>query len=90
LSVISLEEASFSSRYFYNRLLVEVEILTDNWQWSYQELIQLDLACGWSFGAHWSPSGNSLAYVGEQSPVFGLSHWNLQTRKATGHAISRI
>lgn len=30
-----------------------------------QELIQLDLACGWSFGVHWSPSGKSLAYVGE-------------------------
>ncbi|KAG0563649.1 hypothetical protein M758_8G046600 [Ceratodon purpureus] len=34
-----------------------------------EELIQLDLACCWSFGAHWSPSGNSLAYVGHDSTI---------------------
>ncbi|XP_024402979.1 actin-related protein 2/3 complex subunit 1A [Physcomitrium patens] len=34
-----------------------------------EELIQLDLACGWSFGVHWSPSGNSLAYVGHDSTI---------------------
>ncbi|KAG0556798.1 hypothetical protein M758_11G077200 [Ceratodon purpureus] len=33
------------------------------------ELIQLDLACGWAFGAQWSPSGNSLAYVGHDSSI---------------------
>jgi len=34
-----------------------------------EELIQLDLACGWSFGVHWSPSGKSLAYVGHDSTI---------------------
>lgn len=34
-----------------------------------EELIQLDLACGWAFGVHWSPSGNSLAYVGHDSTI---------------------
>lgn len=40
----------------------------------YQELIQLDLACGWAFGVHWSPSGNSLAYVGEYGVVLMIPY----------------
>jgi hypothetical protein len=31
------------------------------------DIIELDLACGWAFGCHWSPSGNSLAFVGQLS-----------------------
>lgn len=32
-----------------------------------QQVLQLDLAVGWTFGVKWSPSGNSLAYVGASS-----------------------
>ncbi|CAM6094397.1 unnamed protein product [Calypogeia fissa] len=34
-----------------------------------EQLLQLDLAVGWTFGVKWSPSGNSLAYVGHDSTV---------------------
>lgn len=30
-----------------------------------QQIIQLDLSYCWAFGVKWSPSGNTLAYVGE-------------------------
>lgn len=31
-----------------------------------QQIIQLDLSYCWAFGVKWSPSGNTLAYVGEK------------------------
>lgn len=31
-----------------------------------QQIIQLDLSYCWAFGIKWSPSGNTLAYVGEK------------------------
>ncbi|CAK9202143.1 unnamed protein product [Sphagnum troendelagicum] len=38
-----------------------------------EQLIELDLACGWAFGCHWSPSGNSLAFVGHDSTIHFVS-----------------
>lgn len=34
-----------------------------------EQLLQLDLAMGWAFGVRWSPSGNSLAFVGHDSSL---------------------
>jgi len=31
-----------------------------------QLIVQLDLSSSWTFGVKWSPSGNTLAYVGEK------------------------
>ncbi|KAI4306049.1 hypothetical protein L6164_029361 [Bauhinia variegata] len=33
-------------------------------------IIQLDLSFSWSFGVKWSPSGNTLAYVGHNSMIY--------------------
>lgn len=30
-----------------------------------QQILQLDLSYSWAFGVKWSPSGNTLAYVGQ-------------------------
>ncbi|XP_057861255.1 actin-related protein 2/3 complex subunit 1A [Cryptomeria japonica] len=35
-----------------------------------EQVVQLDLAYSWAFGAKWSPSGNSLAYVGHSSTIY--------------------
>jgi hypothetical protein len=57
--------------------------------WSYyflflvkQQIVQLDLSYSWAFGVKWSPSGNTLAYVGQKylssacylQKVFGLAY----------------
>ncbi|CAI7811358.1 unnamed protein product [Closterium sp. NIES-53] len=34
-----------------------------------EQLLQLDLAFGWTFGARWSPSGANLAFVGHDSTI---------------------
>eukprot|EP00897_Mesotaenium_endlicherianum_P009539 jgi/Mesen1/8613/ME000050S08024 len=34
-----------------------------------EQLLQLDLACGWAFGVKWSPSGSRLAFVGHDSTI---------------------
>lgn len=34
-----------------------------------EQLLQLDLACGWTFGASWSPSGDTLAFVGHDATI---------------------
>ncbi|GJP36965.1 hypothetical protein CLOM_g21429 [Closterium sp. NIES-68] len=34
-----------------------------------EQLLQLDLAFGWTFGAKWSPSGANLAFVGHDSTI---------------------
>ncbi|KAG6542869.1 hypothetical protein Mapa_015773 [Marchantia paleacea] len=39
-----------------------------------EQVIQLDLAFGWSFGVKWSPTGNSLAYVGHDSTLHIVSN----------------
>ena len=31
-----------------------------------QQIVQLDLSFSWAFGVKWSPSGNTLAYVGQK------------------------
>jgi len=31
-----------------------------------QLIVQLDLSSSWTFGVKWSPSGNTLAYVGKK------------------------
>lgn len=33
-------------------------------------IIQLDLSSSWTFGVNWSPSGNTLAYVGHNSMIY--------------------
>ncbi|XP_028778489.1 actin-related protein 2/3 complex subunit 1B [Neltuma alba] len=33
-------------------------------------IIQLDLSLSWAFGVKWSPSGNTLAYVGHNSMIY--------------------
>ncbi|KAF8388551.1 hypothetical protein HHK36_027226 [Tetracentron sinense] len=35
-----------------------------------QQIIQLDLSYSWAFGVRWSPSGNTLAYVGHNSMIY--------------------
>ncbi|XP_031123826.1 actin-related protein 2/3 complex subunit 1A-like [Ipomoea triloba] len=35
-----------------------------------EQIIQLDLSFCWSFGVKWSPSGNTLAYVGHNSMIY--------------------
>ncbi|KAI5661983.1 hypothetical protein M9H77_21306 [Catharanthus roseus] len=35
-----------------------------------QQIIQLDLSYCWAFGVKWSPSGNTLAYVGHNSMIY--------------------
>ncbi|GAA0166509.1 actin or actin-binding cytoskeletal protein [Lithospermum erythrorhizon] len=35
-----------------------------------EQIIQLDLSISWSFGVKWSPSGNTLAYVGHNSMIY--------------------
>ncbi|XP_019055146.1 PREDICTED: actin-related protein 2/3 complex subunit 1A-like [Nelumbo nucifera] len=35
-----------------------------------EEIIQLDLSFCWTFGVKWSPSGNTLAYVGHNSMIY--------------------
>lgn len=35
-----------------------------------QQIIQLDLSFSWAFGVKWSPSGNTLAYVGQRNLSF--------------------
>ncbi|KAL4585592.1 hypothetical protein LXL04_010215 [Taraxacum kok-saghyz] len=35
-----------------------------------QQIVQLDLSFCWSFGVKWSPTGNSLAYVGHNSMIY--------------------
>ncbi|XP_062014775.1 actin-related protein 2/3 complex subunit 1B-like [Rosa rugosa] len=33
-------------------------------------ILQLDLSSSWAFGVRWSPSGNTLAYVGHNSMIY--------------------
>uniref|UniRef100_A0A2P2L109 Actin-related protein 2/3 complex subunit n=2 Tax=Rhizophora mucronata TaxID=61149 RepID=A0A2P2L109_RHIMU len=35
-----------------------------------EQIIQLDLSFSWAFGVKWSPSGNTLAYVGHSSMIY--------------------
>ncbi|XP_048434406.1 actin-related protein 2/3 complex subunit 1B isoform X1 [Pyrus x bretschneideri] len=35
-----------------------------------EQILQLDLSFSWSFGVRWSPSGNTLAYVGHSSMIY--------------------
>ncbi|CAO2813233.1 unnamed protein product [Amaranthus hypochondriacus] len=35
-----------------------------------EQIIQLDLSYSWAFGVNWSPSGNTLAYVGHNSMIY--------------------
>lgn len=35
-----------------------------------EQIIQLDLSLSWAFGVKWSPSGNTLAYVGHNSMIY--------------------
>lgn len=35
-----------------------------------EQVIQLDLSYSWAFGVKWSPSGNTLAYVGHNSMIY--------------------
>ncbi|GMH12643.1 hypothetical protein Nepgr_014484 [Nepenthes gracilis] len=35
-----------------------------------EQIIQLDLSYSWAFGIRWSPSGNTLAYVGHNSMMY--------------------
>ncbi|KAE8662807.1 Actin-related protein 2/3 complex subunit 1A [Hibiscus syriacus] len=35
-----------------------------------QQILQLDLSSSWAFGVNWSPSGNTLAYVGHNSMIY--------------------
>ncbi|KAL8151126.1 hypothetical protein V2J09_020934 [Rumex salicifolius] len=35
-----------------------------------EQIIQLDLSYSWAFGVKWSPSGNTLAYVGHNSMIY--------------------
>ncbi|KAF3557827.1 hypothetical protein F2Q69_00011770 [Brassica cretica] len=35
-----------------------------------QQILQLDLSYSWTFGVKWSPSGNTLAYVGHSSMIY--------------------
>lgn len=35
-----------------------------------EQIIQLDLSFAWTFGVKWSPSGNTLAYVGHNSMIY--------------------
>ncbi|CAH2059980.1 unnamed protein product [Thlaspi arvense] len=35
-----------------------------------QQILQLDLSYSWAFGVKWSPSGNTLAYVGHSSMIY--------------------
>ncbi|XP_021678514.2 actin-related protein 2/3 complex subunit 1B isoform X3 [Hevea brasiliensis] len=35
-----------------------------------EQIIQLDLSFSWVFGVKWSPSGNTLAYVGHNSMIY--------------------
>lgn len=37
-----------------------------------QQIIQLDLSFCWAFGVKWSPSGNTLAYVGQNTLSLSL------------------
>nr|VDD14285.1 unnamed protein product [Brassica rapa] len=37
---------------------------------SKQQILQLDLSYSWAFGVKWSPSGNTLAYVGHSSMIY--------------------
>lgn len=45
-----------------------------------QQIIQLDLSYSWAFGARWSPSGNTLAYVGQNFPNPCFQELLLHTR----------
>ncbi|XP_031247923.1 actin-related protein 2/3 complex subunit 1A-like [Pistacia vera] len=35
-----------------------------------EQIVQLDLTFSWAFGVKWSPSGNTLAYVGHNSMIY--------------------
>ncbi|KAK4749821.1 hypothetical protein SAY87_027270 [Trapa incisa] len=35
-----------------------------------EQIVQLDLSYSWAFGVKWSPSGNTLAYVGHNSMIY--------------------
>ncbi|KAE8673924.1 Actin-related protein 2/3 complex subunit 1A [Hibiscus syriacus] len=35
-----------------------------------EQIVQLDLSSSWAFGVNWSPSGNTLAYVGHNSMIY--------------------
>nr|GEV16299.1 actin-related protein 2/3 complex subunit 1A-like [Tanacetum cinerariifolium] len=35
-----------------------------------EQIVQLDLSFCWAFGVKWSPSGNSLSYVGHNSMIY--------------------
>ncbi|KAL5139505.1 Actin-related protein 2/3 complex subunit 1B [Glycine soja] len=35
-----------------------------------EQIVQLDLSSSWTFGVKWSPSGNTLAYVGHNSMIY--------------------
>ncbi|XP_038712364.1 actin-related protein 2/3 complex subunit 1A-like [Tripterygium wilfordii] len=35
-----------------------------------EQILQLDLSSSWAFGVKWSPSGNTLAYVGHNSMIY--------------------
>ncbi|XP_073314066.1 actin-related protein 2/3 complex subunit 1A-like [Primulina huaijiensis] len=35
-----------------------------------EQIMQLDLSFSWAFGMKWSPSGNTLAYVGHNSMIY--------------------
>lgn len=35
-----------------------------------EQIVQLDLSLSWAFGVKWSPSGNTLAYVGHNSMIY--------------------
>ncbi|KAK9153128.1 hypothetical protein Sjap_000608 [Stephania japonica] len=35
-----------------------------------EQIVQLDLCFSWAFGVKWSPSGNTLAYVGHNSMIY--------------------
>ncbi|XP_059663308.1 actin-related protein 2/3 complex subunit 1A-like isoform X1 [Cornus florida] len=35
-----------------------------------EQIVQLDLSISWAFGVKWSPSGNTLAYVGHNSMIY--------------------
>lgn len=43
-----------------------------------QLIIQLDLSLSWAFGVKWSPSGNTLAYVGQKTFFYGVVYFGWQ------------
>ncbi|XP_039026152.1 actin-related protein 2/3 complex subunit 1A-like [Hibiscus syriacus] len=49
------------------------KLLQDKWEKVHvlqKQILQLDLSSSWAFGVNWSPSGNTLAYVGHNSMIY--------------------